>query len=193
MKWGLVGFGLFLLVGVVIAFLSIYKASVGGLMKKMGLIESDFSVAVVQDKLKQISLETKSKLACDLPSRVRSSITFLLSSDQKQGTLAFSMGQQRIKCGTAMLGSGDVETGTYEIVKGMGYLNQGYMFVTERAEVDSRVCEGLPGQELNTTVQEILGATSGKVYEIVGEEWRSIAKVKESAEKLCLDQSLRTR
>ncbi len=193
MKWWKVGVGIFLLIGIVIAFFSLYKASVDGLMTQLGLVGSDFSVSVVQEKLAEINEEAKSTLKCELPSRIRGSVIFLLSRDENQGRQAFYLGQERIKCGAAMLASGDVETGTYEVVKGIGYLNKGYQFVNERGELDGRVCESLPTQEIGTTVQQILEATSGKVFEIVWEEWQGIAKTKEQAEKICLDQRNSTR
>lgn len=187
MKWWRVAIGLFLLIGLIIAVFSLYKASVNGLLNNVGLVGSDFSVAVVQDEIRKAVLATKGKFRCDLPSRLKGTVSFMLASDQEQGQLAFRLGEGRMVCGASMLAEGDVEVGTYEILKGIGYLKQGYQFVTERAELDRRVCAGLPGGELAGTMSQILDATSGKVYEIISTEWRDLSRIREPAEAACLD------
>lgn len=190
MKWWSVGVGLFLLIGLVVAVFSLYRASVDGLMQSLGLVGGDFSVGVVQDKIDQAVAGTKGKIACDLPTRLRGTMAFFLASDQEQGQLSFRLGEARIKCGAVMLAEGEVEVGTYEIVKGMGYLTQGYAFVAERMEIDPRVCEGLPNQEVDKTVEGVLAATSGRVYEIIWDDWEDIIDLREPVVRTCLDQRL---
>lgn len=184
---------MFLFVGLIIAFLSLYKASINGLLKNVGLVGSDFSTEVVHDELRKAVLLTKGKFSCDLPTRMKGTISFMLASDQEQGQLAFRLGEGRMVCGATLLSQGDVEVGTYEILKGIGYLKQGYSFVSERMDIDRRVCDGLPGAEAAETMSRILEATSGKVFEILSDEWHELERVREPVESACLDQRNRLR
>jgi hypothetical protein len=182
-----------LFIGLGVAVISAYKASVDGLMKKVGLVGSDFSVTVVREKIANSIVATQSSIACDLPSRITSAVQFILSSDQEQGQLAFRLGESRIHCGERILAQGNTEVGTYEILKGMGYLKQGYAFVQSRIDVDRRVCVGMPDQSLTTTVNDILDATSGKIYELIWNDWQKVVEMKKPLDAACIDQRMQSR
>jgi len=186
--------GFLVIIGVSVAVLSIYRASVNGLMTQIGLVESDFDTSVERTKLGEAITGLNSTLKCDLFTRLKGTMSFMLGGDEEQGKLAFALGESRINCGAALLSQGKAEEGTYEIVKGFGYLKQGFKFVGERVGVDRRVCSGLPtGSTISETVGEILDATNGKVYEIVWEEWQDVVEVREPVEQACLDQRNSTR
>lgn len=188
MWWKLV-IVLFITLGVGVALLSTYKASVEGLMSQVGLVNSDFSSAVVTDKLRAVRRD----FVCNLPSRIKGAITFTLSGDDEQGALSFQLGESRINCGAQMLSDGDTEAGTYEILKGFGYLTKGYTFVQERATIDRRACATLPEDNVTQTVATVLEATNGKVYELLWSSWQDLLKLKLAVEDVCLDQRNRTR
>lgn len=188
-----IALGVLLALGLGVAILSAYKASVAGVMKQVGLVGSDFSVAVVKEKIAKAVTNTQSTLSCDLPTRIQGAVKFMYSSDTEQGRLAFRLGESRIQCGARMLANDNVENGTYEIIKGMGYLTQGYHFVQERIVADSGVCEGLPSNELSITMNQILDATSGKVYELIWNDWQEVNKLRTEIDSRCVDQRMQTR
>lgn len=172
-------------VGVGVALISIYDASVEGMMGKLGLRGADFANEVKLQPVGGKYLEAARTLKCGLVGRVMGAVKLALSRDGQQGQLAFILGKERIQCGEAMLALHKEEAGTYEVVKGMGYLLQGYGFVEERVGADSRACRGLPGSELDTLMAEIVGGTEGRVGEIVGREWERVGEQRARVELLC--------
>lgn len=190
--WRLLLFVL-VLIGIGVAGFSLYNASVTGTMQKMGLVGSDFSASVITDKLDQSILSVKSTFKCGLPTRIKQAASFLLSSDEKQGQLAFTLGVDRINCGAAMIAEGHVETGTYELLKGIGYMQSGYKFASERMNIDYRVCHYLPDNKVHETVYTLLAATSGRVHELIFNEWGKVIQLSEQVEPVCLKQRMKTR
>lgn len=186
--WWKAAIGFFLVLGIAIGVFSVYKASVDGLMRKVGLVRADFNVAVIQEKIMNVLAGAKVKTACDLPTRLRGITKFKLASDREQGKLAFEIGEQRIYCGSTLLTQGRAQEGTYEIIKGISYLRQGYQFVEERAETERAVCQDMPDQDLDLLVGNILESTSGKVYEVIWHEWKQTAESRAQVSALCLDQ-----
>lgn len=179
--------------GIGIAAVSFYRSSVSGLMTQVGLVGSDFNAAVATDKVDSVVSGIKGTLACDLPTRMKGAITFMLGGDEEQARLAFKLGDSRIKCGAVMLSQGKAEEGTYEIIKGIGYLKQGYSFVSDRVAVDRRVCSGVPGGDVDTTIVGVLDATSGRMYEIIWKDWQEVVEVRKPVAEACLDQRNSTR
>ena len=175
------------MIGVGVAVVSTYKMSVSGLMEQVGLVQADFGASVSSEKLSGVVYETKSLFACNLAARVKGSMEFILGGDRQQAELAFKLGESRIICGAAMMYEGKVEEGTYEVIKGMGYMNKGYDFVIERAELDRTVCKGIPGESLDQKISEILDATTGRVYEIIWSEWQNVRAKRVEAQQKCLD------
>lgn len=185
--------GLFMATGLVVAVFSLYKASMDGLMKKVGLVGNDFSVGIMRDKIKQAFGQAQGAIACDLPTRVSGAVKFLLSGDDKQGGLAFRLGTSRVICGARMLANGNGEAGTYEVLKGMGYLKQGYTFVAERVETDERVCTSLPQEPIDETVNEVLEATSGKIFQLIWDDWQKVVDLRKPVDARCLDLRQKSR
>lgn len=182
--WSLL-LGIFLCAGAVIAIISLYNSSVSGTMEKMGLVGSDFSVSVTEEKLDRAYLTTLSNIKCGLASRVSGAIKYMFSRDDQQGEMSFALGEQRIKCGGSMIASGKVEEGTYEVMKGMGYLETGYNFVSERGEIDLGVCRSLLGNTSDETISKLVEGTNGRVKELIVKRWVELDEVREEAERVC--------
>ena len=176
---------LFLTVGIVVAVVSLYNASVIGTMGKLGLVGSDFQAGILRDKLDINYLIARGELKCGLVNRVSGAVRFLLSSDNQQGELAFVLGEQRILCGAGMIASGQVEEGTYEVIKGMGYLKDGYTFVYERAEIEPRVCSNLPDLSVDIVTGKLIEGTSGRVYELLFDEWTRVIELRRVVDTIC--------
>ncbi|KKU88645.1 MAG: hypothetical protein UY18_C0010G0013 [Microgenomates group bacterium GW2011_GWF2_47_9] len=185
--------GFFLFVGLCIAGLSTYHASIAGILKKIGMVEGDFSLGVVTGEMQKIVNSAKGELKCDLPTRMSGAVRYLLSGDQKQGELAFRMGEDRMRCGAELFYIGKMSEGMYELIKGMGYLKQGYTFVSERALVDRRACDYLPSIDADILVREILTATTGKIHEIIWDEWQAQASLRREVEEVCLSRRMELR
>lgn len=184
---------LLVVTGIAVAVFSLYTLSVKGTMNKLGLVGSDFSTSVISEQLDQKVLSIKSMTQCGMVARVAGAMNFLISSDDKQGELSFRLGQDRIKCGAAIIAEGSVETGTYEVLKGIGYLQSGYNFVNERMGVDYRVCRFFPDAEVSTTISTLLAGTTGRVNELIFDEWGKVLQLREKVEPECLSIRQKTR
>lgn len=187
-RWWKVALGVFLSVGVMVAMISFYEISLSSSMKKLGLVDADFAGAVSREKLTEWGIAAKAGWECGMPNRVKGVVEFLLSGDSEQGQLSFRLGEMRVRCGAGMMREGEVETGTYEVTKGLGYLREGYKYLGERGGVDLRVCEGLPSAEVEKTIAGLLSGTSGKIYELLRDEWGKVVILQEQAAELCLDE-----
>ena len=179
--------GLLLSVGVLIAVFSLYQISLSGTMKKMGLEGADFANMISVDKLTNAGMAAKGELECGFGNRVKSSVEFLLAGDSKQGQLSFRLGERRIICGAGMMRSGKGETGTYEVMKGLGYLKTGYGYVVERGSVDTRACENLFDRNVEEVMVELISSTNGRVYELLYKEWLEVIQLQEQVDEMCLD------
>lgn len=180
--------GLFLSMGVLIAMMSFYEISLSGTMDKLGLVGADLTNMVSSENLNELGLSVKSGWECGLVSRAKGSVEFFLSGDSEQGQLSFRLGELRVLCGAGMMKAGEVETGTYEVMKGLGYLLTGYEQAIERGSVDLRACENLPDHALRTTMVGLISSTSGKVYQLLSDEWGKVENLREQVEEMCLDE-----
>lgn len=179
--------GILLSAGVMIAVMSFYEISLSGTMEKLGLAGTDLTNMVSVESLNELGVSVQSGWECGLASRAKGSVEFLLVGDSQQGQLSFRLGEMRVLCGAGMMREGEVEAGTYEVMKGLGYLTAGYEHVIERGSVDTRACELLPEGELDNVIAGLISSTSGKVYELLYEEWGDIIVLQEQVEEMCLD------
>lgn len=187
MNWWKVIVGFTLLLGLFIALISVYRASVAGTMGKLGLVRSDFAATVNTDSLSDQYLAVASDLRCGIMNRFSGTIQFFLSSDDRQGELSFRLGRNRILCGASLLAASQAESGTYEVLKGIGYLKEGYRFVAERASVDYRVCRNLPETDVHTAMHDLLLATEGRVHELLSDEWGDVLLLQQQVDPVCLE------
>lgn len=176
-----------MMVGVMVAATSLYQMSLTGTLKKLGLYGADFSAAVSRERMEELGVQVRAGWECGLVNRVKGALQFILSGDAEQGQLSFRLGELRVVCGAGMMRAGQVEAGTYEVAKGMGYLQSGYDYVLERGSVDMRVCEGLPGLETEEVMAGLLSSTTGKVHELLQGEWVKALAKQEKVEEICLD------
>lgn len=187
MKWWYVLLALFLGIGIVIASISLYQESYKGTLEKFGLVGGDFSQAVVKEKTSSWQAELRSGFECGLFNRMRGAAEFMLSGDSEQGQLSFRLAEARVVCGASMMREGKIEVGTYEVMKGLGYLESGYRWVGERGVVDLRVCEGLPDNQVEMVMGELLSSTVGRVHDLLYEKWGEIVSLREPVEIMCID------
>lgn len=180
--------GVVIVVGLVIAIVSLYRSSVDSFMQKSGLIGADWSTVVFKEKIDNLVNVTRGTLACDLPTRLKGSVAYLLGGEEQKVKMSFVLGEARIKCGAVMLSEGKTEEGTYEVVKGIGYLKQGFRAARERVVVDRRVCDTIPEVDYEDLVGEVLEATSGKVYQVIWDSWGEVVEDREVVQQMCLDQ-----
>jgi len=163
---------LLLFLGFGIGAVSLYEASVAGFMKQMGLVGADFEVTMVKERIEGMRQEIGEDSGCDLLSKGIDSVKYVLSKEPEKIQMAFELGEQRMECGVRMLADERVSEGTYEIVKGMGYIARGYQLIGENTESQPGGCGLLSGEEKNLFVNRILTTTTGKVYEIISAKWR---------------------
>lgn len=188
MKWWQIVLGLGLMAGVLVGVFSLYQLSVDSTLKKLGLIGADLAATVEEAQVTDWRAKVESNLRCGIANRIRGTMEFMLSGDSEQGQLSFRLGEHRIKCGASMISEGQVEVGTYEVLKGLGYLKEGYKFVGERGSVDLRVCEELPGREVSEVMSELLSNTTGRVHELLYEDYGEVLLLEKPVWETCIDE-----
>lgn len=174
-----------LFMGIGIGAISLYEASVAGFMRQMGLVGADFRTAIAKDKIEELAHEMETEAKCDLFRKVKSSIEYMMSNPEQRKSLAFVLGKERVKCGVRMLTKKKVNEGTYEIVKGIKYMSQGYDLIREDVETQSEKCEEIPGDELEQTINGILKATTGKIYQVLEFEWQKTMEKRSLLKESC--------
>jgi len=177
---------LLLLLGLGFAGASIYQAAWQGAMEKMGLVDSDFTGAVQSESLQGKYQEVTGELRCSLFGRVQNGLQRLVSSDTEKASGDLRLGEDRIACGAGFFAKSEVERGTYEVVKGLGYLKLGYDLVYEQASINYRLCQMLPDTQVFETMNELLRLSTGKVHELMQQSYLEVLETKEKVEPVCL-------
>ncbi|MFH2019285.1 MAG: hypothetical protein ABII80_01595 [bacterium] len=184
-KWAKLFPVVLLLMGVGIGMVSLYEASVAGFMRQMGLVGADFRTTVVKEKIEGLARGMETEAKCDLVSKVKGSIEYMAGSPKRRESLAFVLGKERLKCGVRMLANEKVNEGTYEIVKGIGYASQGYELLREQVKTQPEKCEEIPGDEFEKTVNEVLAATTGKIFQVLDFEWQKTLEKRSLLQESC--------
>lgn len=120
---------LLILCGIGVAAVSVYDASLTGVMKKMGLVSGDYSNAYDQGLLAEINDENLQNQKCDFVSAIAHLPEYMMGIGGVKMKLAYDLGNQRILCGYKQLLNKDIERGTYTLLKGMRYIQTGYEIV----------------------------------------------------------------
>lgn len=173
-------------VGLSVGAASLYMASFAGVMGKMGLVSGNFDKDINQNQLARVIREIEGS-DCTMWASVKSVPGYLLAKKEMRVNLARELGEQRIGCGIRLVQSGNIERGVYSIVKGLYYLRGQYSEMRMMVEQDRGRCSLLPKATYEEWLQGYLGATQGRVHEVVFDLYKQVEVERAGVEELCSD------
>lgn len=182
--WVVVGL---VLLGIGVGAMSLYSASVTGVMNKMGLVGGDFTQSIDQNELARQLLSESRDFECRTPQVVRKIPGYLFSRGEERVELSGELGGERIICGVLHVKEENVERGVYTIVKGLYYLNTHYTELRELVSPDRSQCRLLADPYYERWVESYLVSTQGKINEIVLEVYKQVEDSRSRVEELCVD------
>ncbi len=178
---------LLVLIGILVAMMSVYTASIEGVMGKMGLVGGDFNQAIDRNVLARTMLENGSEADFSLYKVARKVPAYLLSKGQDRVRFASELGTLRINCGIQHIQRGNVERGVYTIIKGLYYLRSHYTELRLMVEVDKTKCNLMVDGKYESVVDGYLNSSDGRVHELVKDVYSQVQGAKSRVQELCID------
>ena len=178
---------LLVLVGFVVGGMSLYMASLSGVMAKMGLVGGDFRQAIDRNELARQLRGRNEEVDCGIWQVAKQVPSYLLARGEKRVTLGGELGGERVICGIRLVQSGNVERGVYTLIKGLYYLDSQYRDMRPLVEQDRAKCQLLTKTEYESWVQGYLLATQGRAHDIVYDLYKRIEGARARVEELCVD------
>jgi len=174
-------------IGLVVFAMSLYMASLSGVMTKMGLVGGDFSQAVNPNVLARQMRSQDKIMNCDLWNVIDHVPGYLFSKGEDRMQVAGVLGGERVICGIRLVRDGNVERGVYTIIKGLYYLKSHYTEMRGVIEKDKNKCELLTDPMYERAVEGYLMATEGRIHEVVLNVYGEVERSRGRVEELCID------
>lgn len=174
------------LIGSIVFAISIYMASLTGVMGKMGLVGGDFSQDIDKNELAR-QMRDKEEDNCSTWVVLQSVPKYLLSRRELRVVLAGELGEKRVVCGIDLVREGNIERGVYSIIKGLYYLKGKYSEMQQLVRQDNANCNLLDKTEYESLIQGYLRATKGRVHDIVFDLFKQVERERIGVEELCTD------
>jgi hypothetical protein len=172
------------LIGTAVGLISIYMASLTGVMGKMGLVGGDFSQDIDKNELAR-QIRDKEENDCGVVATLKNLPRYLLSEGELRVVLAFELGQQRVMCGIGLVQRGNIERGVYSIIKGLYYLKIQYNEIQQLVRKDNTNCMLLTKTDYEEWVQGYLNATKGRIHDIVFDLYKQVEIERSGVDELC--------
>jgi hypothetical protein len=178
---------LLVMIGTGVGAMSLYTASVSGVMGKMGLVGGDFSQAIKVNELARQTLMLPDVVECGTFQVASKVPRYLFSKGEERVKLAGERGGERIVCGVKHVQDQNVERGVYTIVKGLYYLKTHYSELRVIISEDQTKCQLLADPHYERWVEAYLSSTEGRIHEVVLEVYKHVQESRARVEELCLD------
>ena len=176
-----------IMAGVGVGVVSLYMASLSGVMGKMGLYGGDFTQSIKVNELARQFLAENDPVQCGGWQVGKHIFEYLFSQGKERVRLAQVQGGERIVCGVRQVQDGNTERGVYTILKGLYYLKSHYTQMRILVEADRAQCVLLPNPEYERWVEGYLMATEGRVHDVVFELYKEVEGLRVRVEELCID------
>lgn len=176
-----------IVIGVGVGVVSLYMASLSGVMGKMGLYGGDFSRSIKINELARQFLAEEESTQCGVWPRGGRIVSYLFARGIERIKQAQVLGGERIVCGVRHIQNGNTERGVYTIIKGLYYLKSHYTQMRVLVEADKTQCILLPSPEYERWVEGYLMATEGRVHDVVFELYKEVEGLRVRVEELCID------
>jgi hypothetical protein len=178
---------LLLVIGGGIGVVSLYTASMAGVMAKMGLLGADAGRMIDVNELARRTRGMKQEYRCDFGSVV--SLIPRYWGARGDGRLAImqKLGEQRIECGINYVKNGNAERGVYTMVKGLYYLKNRYLALRGAVEKERANCELARDHHYEAWVEAYLGASTGNAEQVVLKIYKQVEEERSRVEELCIE------
>lgn len=179
--------GILVVGGALVGMMSIYWASLSGVMSKMGLVGGDFGQEIDQNALSQSVRSQGEPPDCSVLETMILAPRYLLSRGQERVVLGGELGAARVGCGVRQVQEGNVERGIYTITKGLYYLRSHYGALRSLVQVDDLYCRLLDEGGAEGWVEEYLLASAGRAHDSVYEVYKQVEEARGRVAELCID------
>ena len=186
-KWGQWAARLLVLVGVGIGVVSLYTASMAGIMAKMGLVGADASRMIDTNELARRTRGVETKYSCDMWSVASKIPAYWGAGGSEKIEKMKEMGETRIECGISYIKAGNVERGVYTMVKGLYYLKNRYLLLRDWVEQDRRACSLNGEHQYESWVEAFLGASQGSAQQVVMKIYKEVEEERARVEEICIE------
>ncbi len=179
--------GLLVAIGTLVGLMSLYMASLTGIMSKMGLVGGDFRQSVKQNELARQLRGQDETVNCGVWQVAQQVPRYFFSRGETRVRLAGELGEVRVICGIRLVQNGNVERGVYTLMKGLYYLKSHYGAMKVLVQQDRSACELLATTAYERWVQAYLLSTEGRLYDIVLQVYKQVETERAGVAELCLD------
>lgn len=178
---------LLVFVGIAVFAISLYTASLSGVMGKMGLVGGDFENSIKVNELARQVLTLDQEVECGMLQAIKRIPNYLASRGPERVRLSGELGGQRIICGVKFVQNKNVERGVYTIIKGLYYTKSHYTEMLNLIQKDISQCNLLTDLKYERWVESYLVATEGRVHDVVFDVYKQVEGARSGVEELCLD------
>jgi hypothetical protein len=175
------------LIGVGVGCMSLYMASLSGIMSKMGLVGGDFSQSVHYQELEKQLTTREDYFNCGIVNVAKNIPGYLLSKGSERVRFSGQLGGERIICGVEHVKNRNVERGVYTLVKGLYYLRTHYSEMRMLVELDNDQCQLLKNPDYERWVELYLNSTEGRINDVVLNVYKQVESERARVEELCTD------
>ncbi len=176
-----------LTIGILVGGISLYMASLSGVMGKIGLVGGDFSQSIKRDDLANQIRARGDQTNCNLWEVVKHVPGYMFLKGEKRIMLSEELGNERVVCGIKLVQTGNVERGVYTIIKGLHYLRSHFVELRELIQNERGRCELVGDPVYEEWVEGYLVATEGRVHEVVIDVYRQVQSARSRVEELCIE------
>lgn len=174
-----------LFVGISVGAISLYSASLSGVMAKMGLYGGEFSNSIKYNELSRRLRYEREDPDCSMWSVTKDIPAYFLADGEQKIKLAGVLGNARVECGVRHVQEGNVQRGVYAIIKGLYYLKNDYNWLRSLVQQDRIKCNLLDSPEYASWVENYLLSTDGRVHEVVYDLYKQVEEERNGVEELC--------
>ncbi|KKU45090.1 MAG: hypothetical protein UX62_C0042G0004 [Microgenomates group bacterium GW2011_GWA2_46_7] len=178
---------LLVVIGVGVGAISLYMASLYGVMTKMGLVGGDLHQSIDVNELARQLRSMENQPNCGIINVSKKIPYYLSLQGESRAQLAGELGRERIGCGIKYVQIGNVERGVYTLVKGLYYLKNHYGEIREMVEMDRTKCSLLGDSLYESWIEGYLLATKGRAQQVVWEVYKQVEGERARVEELCTD------
>ncbi len=179
-------FGLFVF-GLIILMMSLYTASLSGVMNKMGLVGGDLRQSINFNELARRLRGLDNRADCGVWHVTKNVPSYLFAKGQDKVRLAIELGGERIVCGIMYTQDGNVERGIYTLVKGVNYLTRYFEQTRIALEGNTAKCSDLKQMHYAEWVEAYLMASDGRAHDVVYEAYKQMELSRARVEEICVD------
>lgn len=177
---------LLIFVGFCVGIISLYMASLSGVMGKMGLVGGDFVQDIDKNELAR-QLRDREPIDCGMWQVTKSVPEYLITKGERRIILAGKLGKERVICGINLVQHGNIERGVYSVIKGLYYLKGQYSELQPLVRKDNGKCVLLAGANYESLIQNYLRATRGRVHDIVYDLYKQVEIERAGVDELCTE------